>query len=175
MIQLRSLALVFVVAALATLGAPAPAAAQNPAFTIGLLGGIGGVEDTGFDQTNVQAFFGFEMSPKTIFAVRVGQMMLDGEEGDLGEGDLSWATLSTEYRLPAGFYDSGLFIGLGYYRVQSDDGFVDDSAFGLNLGVTGDIPVSKHLSVMVELSGHYADLDESQLLLMGQVGLAVHF
>lgn len=173
MIQLRSFAagavllLVFLMAA--------PASAQSQAFTVGLLGGIGGTDESGFDQPNFQAFFAFEMSPKTLFALRAGQMNIDGESGDLSEGDLSWATISTEYRLPAGFYQSGLFIGLGYYSLQTDDGFVDDSAFGLNLGVTGDIPLTRHFSLMVEFSGHYADLESSQLLLMGQAGVAIHF
>lgn len=174
MIQLRSFAILVV--ACASLSFALPTQAQSSEYTLGLVGGIGGTEDTGnYNQTNLQALFAFEWAPRTLFVVRAGQMELDGESGTLPEGDLRWLTLSTEYRLPAGFYQSGLFIGIGYYNLESTGGFLDDSAFGLNLGVTGDIPVTRHFSILVEVSGHYADLDSTQLLLMAQGGLAFHF
>jgi len=145
-------------------------------FTLGLLGGVGGTEETdSYSEPSFEILGGMELYPRAFFMVRLGQIQLDEKSGALPEGDLRYLTVSTEYRIPAGFYDSGLFIGLGYYDLRSDNGFTDETAFGVNLGVTGDIPLGKHLSVLIELSGHYADLDATQVLLMGHAGIAVHF
>jgi len=145
-------------------------------FSLGVLGSLGGTEETdSYTEQGFQIFGAMEMYPRTFFTVRYGQLGLDQDSGNLPEGDLEYLTVGTEYRYPAGFYSSGLFIGLGYYNLQSDSGFFDESAFGLNLGVTGDIPITNHWSVMVEFSGHYADLESTQLLLMGSAGIAFHF
>jgi hypothetical protein len=171
--SIRSLAVALT--AVAALAVSAPAQAQGYEFTLGVLGGIGGTDDTGdYGQSTLQVLVGFETAPRTIVGIRAGTMALDAS-GALPEGDLRWITLSTEYKVPAGFYDSGLYIGIGHYSVESDDGLIDDSAFGLNLGVTGDFPINRYFSVLVDLSGHYADLESSQILLMGQAGLAFHF
>jgi hypothetical protein len=145
-------------------------------FSLGVLGSLGGTEETdSYTEQGFQIFAAMEMYPRTFFTVRYGQLGLDQDSGTLPEGDLEYMTIGTEYRYPSGFYSSGLFIGLGYYNLNSDSGFFDESAFGLNLGVTGDIPLTNNWSVMIEFSGHYADLDSTQLLLMGSAGIAFHF
>lgn len=145
-------------------------------FSLGVLGGMGGTEETdSYTNKGFQLFGAMELYPRTFFTVRAGQLALDEDRGSLPEGDLQYITVATEYRFGAGFYSSGLFIGLGHYDVQSDSGFFDESAFGANLGVTGDIPITNNWSVMLEFSGHYADLDSTQIMLMGHAGIVFHF
>ena len=173
----RSLILICFAAVMAFGLAPAAkAAGSGYDFTLGLLAGVGGTEETdSYTGSSLQLLAGMELYPRTYFIVRAGELALEEDRGNLPEGDLRYLTISTEYRLPAGIYTSGLFIGLGYYDLRSTSGFFDESAFGLNLGVTGDIPLGEHFSVLVEFSGHYADLDSTQILLMGHAGLAFHF
>lgn len=175
MFQKRSLVVAWL--AVMALGmSPKAEAESGYDFSLGVLGGFGGTEDTdSYTEQSFQIFGAMELYPRTFFTVRYGQLALDQDSGSLPEGDLSFLSVATEYRYPAGFYSSGLFIGLGYYDLQSDNGFFDESAFGLNLGVTGDIPITPHWSVMLEFSGHYADLESTQLLLMGHAGIVFHF
>jgi hypothetical protein len=163
---------------------PGAARAQEMyTFPAGLLGGIGGSVDVepGDDLGNT----GFQLNltmvtePRTHVGFRLGQLSLDSEErfGSLTEAELSYVTIAGEYRFPQSYYESGLYIGLGGYRLEGSRGFQDeeDTAIGLNLGVTGEFQVTQWLGVLVELSGHYADLDEAQFFGMGHAGLAIHF
>lgn len=176
MFQKRSLVVAWLAVMALAMSPKAEAADSGYDFSLGLLGGVGGTEETdSYTQPGFELLGAMELYPRTYFVVRVGQLAIDQDGGALPEGDLGYVTVATEYRNPAGFYNSGLFVGLGYYNLQSDDSLIDESAFGLNLGVTGDIPLGQHLSVMIELSGHYADLDTTQILLMGHAGLVLHF
>jgi hypothetical protein len=173
--QKRSLVVAFF--ALMALGVSYQAeAASGYDFSIGALAGVGGTEETdSYTEPAFEVLGAMELYPRTFFVVRYGQLSLDQDSGNLPEGDLSYLTVSTEYKYNAGFYNSGLFIGLGYYNLQSDDDTLDEGSFGFNLGVTGEIPITNHLGVLIELSGHYADLDATQILLMGHAGLIFHF
>jgi hypothetical protein len=163
---------------------PGAARAQEMyTFTAGLLGGIGGSLDAepGDDLGNT----GFQLNltmvtePRTHVGFRLGQLSLDGEErfGSLTEAELSYVTVAGEYRFPQSYYESGLYIGLGGYRLEGSRGSQDeqDTAIGLNLGVTGEFRVTQWLGVLIELSGHYADLDDAQFFAMGHGGIAIHF
>lgn len=151
-------------------------AASGYDFSLGVLAGVGGTEETdSYTEQGFEVLGAMELYPRTFFVVRYGQLSLDQDSGTLPEGDLSYLTFATEYKYNAGFYNSGLFIGLGYYNLQSDNDVVDEGAFGLNIGVTGEIPITNHLGVLIEFSGHYTDLDSTQILLMGHGGLIFHF
>lgn len=151
------------------------ASAQTYPFTLGLSGGIGGsTEASEFGEASIQGFFAMDIAQRTLFEVRVGQLGI-GASDETVEGDLSYLTLTADYRLPADFYESGLFLGLGYYDFSSDSGFFDESALGLTAGVLGDFRLTDRWSILAELSGHFADLDQSQFFLMGHAGIAFHF
>lgn len=182
MIQHHCLRRLTLLAALLLL--PGAARAQELyTFTAGLLGGIGGSLDAepGDDLGNT----GFQLNltmvtePRTHVGFRLGQLSLDSEErfGSLSEAELSYVTVAGEYRFPQSYYESGLYIGLGGYRLEGSRGGGDeqDTAIGLNLGVTGEFRVTQWLGVLVELSGHYADLDDAQFFAMGHAGIAIHF
>jgi len=152
-------------------------------FTAGLMGGIGGSVDAdpGDDlgNTGFQLNLSMVTEPRTHVGFRLGELTLDSEErfGSLTEAELSYVTVAGEYRFPQSYYESGLYIGLGGYRLEGNRGSQDesDTAVGLNIGVTGEFRITRWLGVLVELSGHYADLDEAQFFGMGHAGLAIHF
>ena len=129
-----------------------------------------------------QLMFGMEVRRGTLFAVRFGQVDVEIASpaalsvfgGPIGS-DLSYLTLTGEYRMPAGSYQSGFFMGLGYYSVDGKNVFDDDDGLGLTLGVDGDIRINDRWSILVEFSGHYADLEYAQFFIMAHAGLAFHF
>jgi hypothetical protein len=152
-------------------------------FTAGLLGGIGGSLDAepGDDlgNTGFQLNLAMVTEPRTHLGLRLGKLGLDGEDlfGSLTDAELSYATIAGEYRFPQIYYDSGVYLGLGGYRLEGNRFGRDetDTSIGLAVGVTGEFRVTRWLSVLIELSGHYADFDEAQFFAMGHGGLAVHF
>ena len=144
--------------------------------TVGLLFGVGGsVEsspDTGIDNFTIEGLFSYQIDRYSLFRARLGQLDLESE---FGSTELSYLTLGGEYLIANGHYVSGLFLGLGFYDVAAGGGFADDTALGLTAGVTGDFRLNDRFSLLVELSGHYADLEQSQFFAAGHVGVAFHF
>jgi hypothetical protein len=153
---------------------PGNAQAQETySFTVAGLGSD--LSNTGF-----QVNLGMVTDARTHVAVRVGQLGLDQDEffGSLREAELTYATFAGEYRFNEGWYDSGVYLGLGGYRLEGVDlgnSDSEDTALGLALGFTGEFKVNRWLGVLLELSGHWADFDESQIFGMAHGGLAVHF
>ena len=180
--RLPRLALLALTAALLLL--PGAARAQEQyTFTVGLLGGLGGSVDVdpgdGLDNTGFQLNFAVVSEPRTHVGIRAGRLALDGSEqfGSLTDAELTYATVAGEYRFPESYHESGIYIGLGGYQLDGTRGSEDesDTAVGLVLGVTGELKITPWLGVLIELSGHYTDLDDANIFAMGHAGLAVHF
>lgn len=164
---------------------PAAAGAQELYnFTVTALGGIGGSPDSegddSLDNGSLQLGFSLVTEPHTQLGLRLGQLDLgsDGSFGALDDADLTYLTVAGEYRFRETYYQSGIYLGLGGYRVEGTSlAGVDDeeTAIGLAIGVVGEFEINRRFGIQVELSGHYTDLDENQLFAMGHAGLAVHF
>lgn len=165
--------------------APGAARAQEIyTFTVGVLGGFGGSVDADpgdeIDNTGFQLDLGMVIQPKNHLVLRLGKLGLDSADQfvDLTNADLTYATIGGEYRYRHSYYDSGIYLALGGYRLEGND-FVgkkqDETAVGLALGVTGEFPIRRWLSVQVEFSGHYVDFERANMFAMGHAGLAVHF
>ncbi len=171
--------------------------AQSPSrYTAGVMLGFGGATGSGpsgsttgdvylladrFD-LGYQLFFALETRKDVLFGVRFGQMDVEIANASLlalfgssVDSELTYLSLSGEYRMSSGTYQSGLFIGLGYYSVDGQSVFGDDTGLGLNLGTTGEFRLNDRWSIMVEFSGHYADIEYAQFFVMGHAGLVVHF
>lgn len=153
-------------------------------FTVSALGSVGGSVDAepGDDlgNTGAQLNLGMVTDVRTHFAVRLGQLGLDSSEffGSLSGADLTYVTLAGEYRFDETWYDSGLFLGLGGYRLEGlefDGRDSRDNSLGLTAGFSAEFKVNRWLGVLLELSGHYVDFDEAQIFGMGHGGLSVHF
>ncbi len=173
-------------ALLALLLVPARAQAQHESynFSVGLLGGLGGSLDATpgdkLDNTGYQIDLGMVTQPGTHLVARLGHLGLDSSKqfGDLTNADLTYATIGGEYRYRQSYYDSGVYLALGGYRLSGDDFLgrsTNDTAIGLALGVTGEFDISRHFSVLVEFSGHWADLGQAQVFAMGHAGIGYRF
>lgn len=164
---------------------PATAHAQEPySVTVGLLGGIGGSDDaepaSGFDNRGLQLGLALLTEPGVLIGLRGGRLELgdDGEAfGPLLDAQLDYLTIAGEYRYRESFYESGLYLGLGAYRLEGLLGQreEEETAPGFVLGVTGEFTIVRRLAVLVELSGHYVDLDAAQLFGMAHAGLELRF
>lgn len=156
---------------------PAVSSAQQPStHVVGLAVGLGGATSadpsTGYDNTGFQAFFSMEVQTRTRFVTRLGRLALDSKDSTV-DADLTYLTLAGEYSFNAGTYDSGLFLGLGFYDLSSNRD--DDSALGLTVGTNGDFRLTNRLSLNIELAGHWADLDYAQFFVTALAGVAYHF
>lgn len=176
----------FLVAMALWAGAPARAIDAN-LFTIGLLGGAGGPldaddPDPGYGQQTMELQLSLVTEPRTLLVLRLGRVDFDSGDqlGDVFAPQLDYVTIAGEYRFFQDFYDSGVFFGLGGYRLTGEGGFrggvsTEHTVVGLTGGVTGEFSLSKHFALMGQLSGHYVDLDEAQLFAQAMGGVAVKF
>jgi hypothetical protein len=164
---------------------PTAAGAQElHTYTVGLLAGLGGSADVDpgqdFGNRSFQLNLGLVTEPRTVLGLRVGKLALDRKPtfGTLTEADLSYATIGGEYRFDETYYQSGIYLALGAYRLYGERPDGSDStqtSVGAALGFTGEFPVHRHVGILVELSGHYAHLDEAKFFAMAHAGVAFHF
>jgi hypothetical protein len=174
-------------AALALAGAAAPraAAAELYIYTVSAFAGLGGSADAdpgdGFGNSAFQLGFSYVTEPRTRVAVRAGRLGLadGGDFEGFTDADLTYTTVAGEYLFAEPYYDSWVFVGLGYYSIDGDERFggggVEESTLGGTLGISGEFHVTRRVDFLVELSGHYADFDESQVFGMAHAGVAFRF
>ena len=171
--------------------AAAPVSAQEPyRYTVSILGGIGGSideSDAGLDNTGFQLGLGLLTESRTHLVLRVGSISFDETDSLSGLVDPSWSyiTVAGEYRYSESYYESGMFAGLGAYRVEGTRfSTVDevttavndeDTAIGLHLGVTGEFDIIKSTSILAELSVHYVFSDVAEIFATAHVGVVFHF
>ncbi len=180
-----------VLALLAVLGAlalPAAASAQDLySWTVGVAGGLGGSLDVSpgsrsFDNGSWQIEGLALTEPRTLLGVRFGQLSLGNNQTVFGSklgADLSYLTLSGQYMYEESYYDSGVYLGIGAYRLSGIDIDTGTSssrtAVGGVVGLTGEFRATRRLGVTLEVSGHYAELTRSHIFAMAHGGLAFHF
>jgi hypothetical protein len=164
---------------------PGAAGAQELyTFTVGVLGGIGGSFDANpgdsLTNTGFQVNLGLITEPGTHLVLRTGRLSLDQDEffGSLHDAELKYATIGGEYRYRETYFESGLYIALGGYRLEgiaASGRQARDTSWGLAVGATGELPIKQWLGIQAEISGHYIDFDEAQFFAMGQAGVVFHF
>ena len=170
----RPVVLLLATVLLLLVGASTAAAQERYSYTVTLSPTIGGSFSEGTDKEGVQASFSWRTQPRTAVGVRLGSIGLSGDQvGTLESPTFKYATVSGEYRFQELYYQSGVFFGLGLY--QLGNGVESEEGPGLTVGVTGDFPINKRLSVVLELSGHYADIDAASTYASAHVGLAYQF
>lgn len=159
----------------------APASALDRyAFGLGFFGSAGGTlggdPDADLDNLGFQVAFSWQTQIRTYLMVRAGQMELEVDEGGgLLDSDLSWLTIAGEYRFTDTAWDSGLFLGLGAYEQSGSPLLPDDTAVGLTLGTTARFQLTRRLDILLELVGHFTDLDATDTFATGNVGLQFRF
>lgn len=183
---LLSSAFVSSVVLLSAVGAPLAAAEQQESytFTLGLLGGLGGAldaePDPGLNQTSWMLSAGMVSAPRTLVMVRAGRLSIEGDPAfeRFAQADLEYVNIAGEYRFAQPTYDYGTYLGIGFYRMNGElltGGETQESDIGIALGFTGDFDITRYLSFVAEISGHYVFLDDASIFGMANVGLAVHF
>lgn len=164
---------------------PGAAGAQELyTYTVGVFGGIGGSFDAdpgdSLTNTGYQADLGIVIQPRTHLVLRTGLLALDEDEkfGSLSEAELTYVTLGGEYRQRQDFYESGVYVALGGYRLEGltpSGRDSRDTSLGLAVGITGELPIKRWLGLQAEISGHYIDFDEANVFAMAHAGVAFHF
>lgn len=177
----RTLLQILSLALLLAASAAAVDAQEKYPFRVSGFAGVGGSvdDDDGNSLGNGSYQLGFSWISDTdvLVGVRAGEISFDeGPSGRLGS-DLTYVTIGGEYLFNEGYYTSGIYLGLGWYALDDDElpEFRSQDAVGLALGVTGDFRLTERFSILLELSGHYTDLDDADLLAMGHVGVAFRF
>ncbi len=175
----RFTAILFLVA-LTLLAGATPAEELRP-FRLSVSTGLGGSfdseADTSFDNSSFQLGFAWARDHITLVGVRYGQLDLDSGTPDLFSAELTYVTIAGEYVFSEGYYESGLYLGLGIYELDGSTslGPFDETAVGLTVGVTGEFPITARWAILLEISGHYADISTVRLFAMGHAGLAYRF
>jgi hypothetical protein len=154
-------------------------------MSVGVLGGVGGPldaddPDPGLSQRSLELQLGLFTEPRTLLQLRLGRLDFGADDslGGLLDPQLDYATVAGEYRFYRSWYDSGMFIGLGGYRLRGNRpgaGEEDETSVGVTAGVTGEFELVGHLSLLGEITGHWANLDRAQLFTTAQAGLAFKF
>lgn len=159
--------------------APEAAALDRYAYSIGVDAVAGGPPnsepDADLDNFGGQVVFGWQSELRTYVVTRAGQLSLDVDEGDgLLDSDLRWLTVSGEYRFSDAAWDSGLFVGIGFYE-EEGSAIGDDSGLGLTLGTTARFPIVERLDLMLELAGHFTELERADVFVSGGAGVSFRF
>lgn len=148
-------------------------------YTLSLVGGLGSALDedaSDLGNRSIQGALSFETSPSSRLGLRIGRLRFRGEAlNDLPDPNLTYLTVAGEIRFKEAIYDSGLYIGLGPYRMRSRETTESDDRLGLSVGYTGEFEVSERISVALELTGHYVDFREHRAFMQLMAGLAWHF
>ena len=166
--------------------APLAAAEQQESytFTLGLLAGVGGAldaePDPGLTESSWALTAGMVTAPRTFVVVRAGRLAIEGDPAfeSFASADLEYVNIAGEYRFAQPTYDFGTYIGLGYYKMDGEllvGGNASESDLGIVIGLTGDFDITRYLSVIGEVSGHYAFFDDARIFATANLGLAVHF
>jgi hypothetical protein len=169
------LSLVAITATLLVLAGSHPAIAQETdLFALSLLGGVGSATDaahSGFQNPSLQIGYTVEIDPEVQIGVRVGGIGFGSEDVVNGHSGptLTYATVAGGYQFREAIYDSGIYLGLGVYRMEGA------ARAGVVLGYTGDFEVSRRWSVLLELNGHYADFRHDQAFAQVLAGVQWHF
>mgnify|MGYP001212164798 CR=1 FL=1 len=151
-------------------------------LSFSLLGGFGGspdAENSDFGNTTVQASLGVATELGTTVTLRVGRIDIDAEDGfgSLSSATFDYVTLAGDYEFNEDAFRSSLFLGLGAYRVEGIQGGVtaDETVPGVTFGVGADFPLTRQISLVFELAGHWANFDDAQLFGTGLGGLSIRF
>lgn len=96
---------------------------------------------------------------------------------------IDYATLGASYEFVTGDYASGIFAGIGGYKIRPDaappgfEAFRDPSrtVIGLHVGADGSVRIVSRLSAVGRLTVHYFKADESRTILTAAGGLAYRF
>jgi hypothetical protein len=93
---------------------------------------------------------------------------------DVADGQVQHIETLIEYEFDEPFGSSGLFAGLGYYRMSAS-GEESQSTWGINAGVNADFPITRRYGVVLEGSYHWTRAEFNPRYMTVGGGLRVSF
>lgn len=90
------------------------------------------------------------------------------------DGEVQHLETNVEYRFSEVFGKTALFAGLGFYRQSPSEGDASNT-WGANVGVNGDLPLSRRYGVVVEATYHWVRDEFNPRYLTVTGGLRVAF
>ena len=168
-------------------------------WTVGAAwGGVNDIERTfrleGFHARDISAWVDYRLESHVLLRAsyvsikttgdNAGKLVLGGPPlllPDLRVG-MDAATLGVSYTFFEGFYTSGMFGGIGGYRIRPEKVASDfqpyadaaETAFGFHVGVDGDFRIAKPVSVILRLTFHGILSQSKRSLLVAAAGIAIH-
>lgn len=151
-----------------------------------------------FDTDDVNAWVEFRLDEQVVVRGTIGSLKVPGENAGLLaevipgaelvrlpdlETRMDYVTVGASYQFWEGDYTSGLFGGIGGYRVDPDPapaGIADfrdprETAFGWHLGVDADLRVLSRLSFVARLTYHRVESEFGRSLLAANAGAVFRF
>jgi hypothetical protein len=150
-----------------------------------------------FKSKDVNGYLEVEIQDKVIVRATLGEMKVKGENAGktftLSDSstiklpdlinDIRYATVGVSYEFWEGSFTSGLFAGIGGYKIEPRDvpaaiaNYRDqrETSFGWHGGVEGGFQLVKHLSLMGRLTFHGILSSSERSLLTANAGLAYRF
>jgi hypothetical protein len=174
-----------------------------PGWRIGAAAGVvndvkGTFRIDGFDHYDFNIWGDYVTEDKVAIRATIGQMKVRGSQsGDqvsLTPGGptvtlpeftdrINYGTIGASYEYFEGDFTSGLFAGIGVYRVKPDtldpiyQAFQDPShtAFGWHFGADASFRIVSKLSLLLRLTYHYTTVDPRRQLLSATGGFTYRF
>jgi len=178
------------------------ARAQSDAFGVGASGGLADAADHGlrlseFHRSDVNAWIDYALEEHITLRATVGRMNVAAHDagqsvlvGDLlihAPDDLrdrvDYGLVSTSYEFVEPAWKSGLFGGIGVYRVDpGNPGPVlapladkAETVWGLHVGLDAQVNVWRRLSVLGRITVHVPQTNPHRVLVTADAGLAYRF
>lgn len=149
-----------------------------------------------FDPRDVHAWIDFALEERVLLRGTLGSIKTTGSNAGLLadiDGDevvlpdlkvrIDYMTIGASYQYWEGDFTSGIFGGIGGYKIDPDrvepefEGFEDpeETVFGFHAGVDGDLRVISHLSIVGRITYHKIFSDTNRSMLIASVGAAFRF
>jgi hypothetical protein len=149
-----------------------------------------------FRRHDVNAWVQYELEERVVLRGTFGSLRVSGSNagmtGDIGGSPvqlpdltdrINYGTLGVSYEFWEGTYTSGLFAGIGGYRIEPEavatvfESFRDvrETVFGLHVGIDSSVQLSRRLSVLARLTVHKIYSAEGHSILTANAGLVYRF
>ena len=189
--------LLFALVVLAVSTAPALAQEWGVGASVGLVNDVQHrIRLDRFDPRDASAWVDFQLEDRVLLRGTMGSMKIRGSKAgqfadvsghpvvlpDLNER-VHYVNVAVSYQYWEGDFTSGIFGGIGGYRVDPDsvaselEGFRDpkETVFGLHAGLDGDLRVFSRLSIVGRITFHKLFTDTNRSLLTANAGAAFRF
>jgi hypothetical protein len=178
------------------------ALAQASALGVGASGGLVDSAERNFrfsefDRSDVNLWLQYALEEQVMLRATAGRMNVAAHNAGepvttsggtvVGPGDLrdriDYGLLSTSYEFVETAWMSGLFGGVGIYRIRPSVPAGDlavtadenETVWGLHVGVDAQVTVSRTLAVVGRLTAHFPQTNPHRTLITADAGLSYRF